>query len=56
MSKINGDKSRFHVARKKNIHRRIKTREMIAAASSRQEGASSPKSVKARPKETVEIK
>ncbi|MEY2411975.1 MAG: hypothetical protein QOD84_581 [Acidobacteriaceae bacterium] len=55
MSKINGDKSRFHVARKKNIHRRIKTREMIAAASSRQD-ASSRKSVKARPKETVEIK
>lgn len=56
MSKINGDKSRFHVARKKNIHRRIKTRELVAAANNRQEGASSHKPVKARSKEIAEVK
>ena len=56
MSKINGDKSRFHVARKKNINRRLKTREMIAAANSHPEGASSQKPEKARSKETAEIK
>jgi hypothetical protein len=29
MSKINGDKARFHVARKQNIKRRAKTRDLL---------------------------
>lgn len=31
MSKMNGDKSRFHVARKQNIKKRAKTRELLVS-------------------------
>jgi hypothetical protein len=33
MSKINGDKARFHVARKQNIKRRAKGRELLMSLS-----------------------
>jgi len=32
MSQINGDKSRFNRERKQNIHRRLRTRELLEAA------------------------
>lgn len=53
MSRINGDKSRFHRERKQNIHRRMRTRELIEAANRREEGASASKSEKPRPKQVA---
>lgn len=54
MSRINGDKSRFHRERKQNIHRRMRTRELIEAANRREEGASAAsKSEKPRPKQAA---
>ncbi len=32
MSRVNGDKSRFHRARKQNIQRRLRTKELLTAA------------------------
>jgi hypothetical protein len=32
MSRVNGDKARFHKARKKNIERRLRTKELLTAA------------------------
>jgi hypothetical protein len=32
MSRVNGDKSRFHRERKQNIQRRLRTKELLTAA------------------------
>ncbi len=32
MSQFNGDKARFHRERKQNVHRRLRTRELLQAA------------------------
>ncbi|HZR57794.1 MAG TPA: hypothetical protein VFA74_13045 [Terriglobales bacterium] len=32
MSRVNGDKSRFHRARKQNIQRRLRTKALLTAA------------------------
>jgi hypothetical protein len=32
MSRVNGDKSRFHRERKQNIQRRLRTKQLLAAA------------------------
>lgn len=46
MSGINGDKARFHVRRKKKIHRRERTREMLKTLAKTGEtvAATAPKS------------
>jgi hypothetical protein len=49
MSQINGDKARFHRERKQNIHRRMRTRELLEAAGQKIPVAAGEKKIKATP-------